>query len=214
MMIIEENLLLRQVCYRLFASLFLYPEHNRLAEIQEAASALLSSEITLGYPYSEAMGSLLIQLTEANLENDISIINEYNRLFLIRPKAPPYETVYIDAEGQLRGLLTARLEEEYLNAGLGISPDLNELPDHISAELEFMSYLCMKEAEAHQNTDDVETNRFQALQVSFMGQHLARWFPKFAQRIKESEPGSIYQFLLPAAYGFLRYELDELGLRD
>jgi TorA maturation chaperone TorD len=196
----------------LFASLFLYPEHNRLAELQEAASVLVACNIGLGLPFSASMETLFNHLADTDLENDRVIINEYNRLFLIRPKAPPHETVYTDSEGQMRGMLTACLEEVYLEAGLALSPVLNELPDHISVELEFMAYLCMKEAEARQINDDVEANRYRELQISFMGQHPARWFPLFAKRIKEADPGSIYQYLLPAVFGFLRYELDKLGL--
>jgi len=211
-MIIEDNLLLRQIGYRLFASLFLYPEQDRLAKLQEAASALLSSDIRQGYPFSGAVESLLNQLTGTDLENDRSIINEYNRLFLIRPKAPPHETIYTNPEGQMRGMLTAQLEQKYLDAGLRISPELNELPGHISVELEFMAYLCMKEAEARQANNEIEANHYRSLQKSFMGQHLARWFPKFAHRIKESEPRSIYQFLLPAVFSYLRHELGLLGL--
>lgn len=207
-----ENLFLRQIGYRLFAGLFLYPEHNRLAELQEAASALLAGEIGQGHPFSASLESLLKQLTETDLKDSRTIINEYNRLFLIRPKAPPHETVYTNPEGQLRGMLTVQLEERYLEAGLVISPELNELPDHISVELEFMAFLCMKEADARLANEDSVANHFRALQESFMRQHLVRWFPKFAQRIKESEPGSIYHFLLPAVYSYLQHELGVLGL--
>jgi TorA maturation chaperone TorD len=210
----EALLPLRQMAYRLFASLFLYPDRERMENLQFTADALLASRFWQGYPYSAALESLLNQLIEIDLENERPIINEYNRLFLIRPKAPPHETIYTDAEGQMRGMLTARLEEKYLEAGLAISPDLNELPDHISVELEFMAYLCMKEAEARQANDEDEAIRLRALQRSFVGQHLARWFPNFAQRIEESEPRSIYQFSLPAVYSFLWHELSVLGLGD
>ncbi len=210
--ITEEILFLRQIRYRLFAGLFLYPEYNRLAELQEAASALLAGEIEHEYPFSASLESLLKQLAETDLKDSRTIINEYNRLFLIRPKAPPHETVYTNPEGQLRGMLTAQLEERYLEAGLVISPELNELPDHISVELEFMAFLCMKEAEARLANENNVAIHFRALQESFMRQHLVRWFPKFAQRIKESEPGSIYHFLLPAVYSYLRHELGVLGL--
>jgi TorA maturation chaperone TorD len=210
MMVTEEYLLPRQVCYRIFASLFLYPEHKRLVEIQNAASFLTGES----WQNSAEVKSLINQLAEIDLKNGRSIVNEYNRLFLIRPKAPPYETIYTNAEGQMRGLLTAQLEGIYLNAGLEISPELNELPDHISVELEFMAYLCMKESEAHTPDEVLEAAHFRDLQVSFMGQHLARWFPSFAKRIEEADPGSIYQYLLPAVYEFLRKELDLLGLRN
>jgi TorA maturation chaperone TorD len=210
MMVIEENLLLRQVCYRIFGSLFLYPEQFRLVEIRNASSVLIGES----WPFSAAVESLIEQLAEIDPNHGRAIVNEYNRLFLIRPKAPPYETIYTDAEGQMRGLLTAQLEEKYLNAGLAISPELNELPDHISVELEFMAYMCMKESEAHSANEVLEATHFRDLQVSFMGQHLARWFPSFAKRINEADPGSIYQYLLPAAYEFLRNELDLLGPRN
>jgi DMSO reductase family type II enzyme chaperone len=210
MMAIEENLFLRQICYRIFASLFLYPEQSRLIEIRRATTVLISES----WQFSAAVGSLINQLSEIDLNLGRAMVNEYNRLFLIRPKAPPYETIYTDAEGQMRGLHTAQLEGVYLNAGLEISSELNELPDHISVELEFMAYLCMKESEAHAANEELEATHFRDLQRSFMGQHLARWFPSFAKRIKEADPGSIYQYLLPAVYEFLRKELDLLGLRN
>ena len=202
---------LRWLTYRLLASLFLYPDKERLAGLQMAAKVLMENPIWEEISSQETLEVLLNQLIETDLKNERPIINEYNRLFLIRPKAPPHETIYTNPEGQMRGMLTVRLEQKYLEAGLAISPELNELPDHISVELEFMAYLCMKEAEARQTNDDVEADHFHVLQEMFMGQHLARWFPKFAQRFKESEPGSIYQFLLPAVYGFLRNELGALG---
>ena len=189
---------------------FLYPDQYRLVEIQRAASVLICES----WQFSEAVESLINQLAEINPNLARETVNEYNRLFLIRPKAPPYETFYADAEGQMRGLLTAQLEENYLNAGLAISPELNELPDHISVQLEFLAYLCMKESEAHTANEELQAAQFRDLQTSFMGQHLARWFPSFAKRIKEADPGSIYQYLLPAVYEFLRNELDLLGLRN
>ncbi len=202
----------RWLTYRLLASLFLYPDKERLAGLQIAAKVLMEDSIWDGFLSQETLEDLLNQLIDTDLKNGRPIINEYNRLFLIRPKAQPHETVYTDPEGQMRGMLTAQLEERYLEAGLVISPELNELPDHISVELEFMAFLCMKEVDARLANEDKVAIHFRALQESFMRQHLVRWFPKFAQRIKESEPGSIYHFLLPAVYNYLRHELGVLGL--
>ncbi|NIT52346.1 MAG: molecular chaperone TorD family protein, partial [candidate division Zixibacteria bacterium] len=99
-----------------------------MIEIRRATTVLISES----WQFSAAVGSLINQLAEIDPNLGRAMVNEYNRLFLIRPKAPPYETIYTDAEGQMRGLLTAQLEGVYLNAGLEISPELNELPDHIS----------------------------------------------------------------------------------
>ncbi len=205
---------LRVIGYRLFASLFLYPSRERLAALQAAAEELLSSDIWGGYPFSASLGELLRHLVELDLEEDQPVINEYNRLYSIRPLAPPYETFYLDSEGQLRGMLVADLESIYLQAGLAISPELNELPDHVSVELEFMAFLCLQEAEAWRAGQDERARRYRSLQKSFMRQHLARWFPLFSRRAKEAAPRNLYSALLPAVFRFLRYDLEHEVLYD
>jgi TorA maturation chaperone TorD len=137
-------------------------------------------------------------------------LNEYNRLFLIRPKAPLHETYYLDTEGPFRGLLTARLEGEYLQAGLTVSSELNELPDHIAVELEFMSFFSSQEVQAELAK---EALHYRQCQRSFMETHLARWFPKMAHRVKKAEPKQIYSLVVQATYAYLLSELEYLGIR-
>ncbi len=209
----EEFLSVRLILYRLLASLFLYPDDERLATLKPVAKELLENPIWEGYPFSAHVQELLEHLAKLNLEAPKPIIDAYNRLFLVRPQAPPHETFYTDAQGQFRGLLTSQLEEEYLQAGLAVSPDLNELPDHIAVELEFMAFLCSQEIEALEAENGTKAQEYRNNQRSFMAAHLARWFPKFAKRIVKAEPESIYRYLLPAAYNFLLHELKFLELQ-
>ena len=56
-----------------------------------------------------------------------------------------------------------------------LSVDIKEPPDHIVIELEFMYYLCSKEARAAQNGQQVESNHFRELQVRFFHTALKPW---------------------------------------
>ncbi len=209
----SKSWLARSINYRLLASLFLYPEAQRLSELQAAAVELLECKPYTGFPFASVWEDLLTELRDIHLADHRQLVNEYNRLFMVRPQAPPYETVYVDVDGQLRGKLVAELDEIYRHAGLMVSPDLHELPDHVSVELEFMSFLCMKEAEYCQARNTTRALQYQAMQTAFMRDHIACWFPAFARRLKKAAPDGLYEKLLAATYQFLLYELSFLGLR-
>ena len=47
--------------------------------------------------------ALLTPLAQIDDETAESIEEEYNRLLRVKPVAPPYESYYVDPEGQARG---------------------------------------------------------------------------------------------------------------
>ena len=58
--------------------------------------------------------------------------------------------MHVDVEPGIPALLMVSpaaeaVLESYRHAGLSLTKDLNEPPDHIATELEFMYYLCQKE---------------------------------------------------------------------
>jgi TorA maturation chaperone TorD len=134
------------------------------------------------------------------------IVNEYNRLFLVKPQAPPHEAYYLDGTGQFRGWMLAKLQGIYAENGLAISPTLNEMPDHLAVELELMSHLCFV---AHAGENEMIEAALDS-QRAFLTQHLAKWFPKFAKRVKEAKPKCHYGVAVEATYLFLRSELVSL----
>jgi putative dimethyl sulfoxide reductase chaperone len=113
---------------------------------------------------------------------------EYNRLF-VGPNSlpcPPYESVYRrDRRQSDIGMLMAPssldVKKRYEEAGLQISKSFTDLPDHIAVELEFMSYLCEKEALATGSGDD-ET-MWAKRQQEFWNLHLKPWVVPFAECI-------------------------------
>lgn len=210
----QNQLILRQALYRFFASLYLYPDQELLESLKQGAQELLNSHpLWENHAFDEKLNTLITILGQINLDQRKPIVDEYNRLFLVKPLTPPYETTYIKRPGQSEGILAAEISGLYGQAGLVVSPETNELPDHIAIELEFMSFLCEKELKAAQEDDDNGVNAARQEQQNFISQHLALWFPKFAKKALEEGNDTFYKSIIEATFAFLRSELVLLEIR-
>lgn len=208
-----ELVQVRQVIYQLFGSLFLYPRADRVAALQTVADQLVQDEaVWQSFPFHESWLRLLSLLVDFSEEEQTRVEEEYVRLFTVNPVAIPQESFYKDVEGLARGMIIAHLEQAYRESGLETSPDIAESPDHVAVELEFMAFLCDKETQALQTSLDGEANQLLDQQRAFLCNHLGRWFPQFAKRVKDAEPNWFYGSLIEAAFLFLRHELSLLRI--
>jgi len=80
----------------------------------------------------------------------------------------------------------ADLAAFYRAFGLEVADDASERHDHICIELEFMSVLAAKEAYAleHQADED-QLEICRGAQKKFLREHLGRWAPAFARRLRD-----------------------------
>lgn len=138
---------------------------------------------------------------------------EYTRLFIGAPvpAVSPYESIHVDSEPDAPALLmvgpAARaVLKTYREAGLNMAEGLNEPPDHIATELEFMYYLCGKEACAWGDGNDVGAKEWRRLQHSFAAEHLAVWGIEFACQVKEATSQKFYAALSSLTQVLLRLE--------
>jgi TorA maturation chaperone TorD len=122
---------------------------------------------------------------------------EYNRLFVgpSRVPCPPYESVHrSDRPDMERGLVlgpsVADVKKMYAEAGLAVSADFKDLPDHIAVELEFMYYLCSKELETR---TDSPQGMWRDTQRRFFESHLEPWADVFAAKILASTQSPYYR---------------------
>lgn len=96
--------------------------------------------------------------------------------------APPYESLF----GRLN--LGQQSEELADIAGFyrafGLKAPEKERVDHLAVELEFMSFLALKEAWAVCNGEPERALEVRAAQTKFLADHLARWTPVFAARFE------------------------------
>ncbi len=121
------------------------------------------------------------------------IVEEVKEVFRIEPQEPseeigkdfaavflrpdlhmsPYESLYIFAPGEKPGLggKTAREVQSFYEAtGLTLAEEMNFMPDHLSVELLFMSYL-------------IDNGRFEE-QKDFIESHLFQWVPGYCDEVQ------------------------------
>jgi len=120
--------------------------------------------------------------------------------------APPYGSVYLNAERKLMGDSTMDVLGYYRDLGLDTDSNFKEAPDHICAELEFMHALVCRQAEALRTDDGeglIDSLRRQHL---FLGNHLGVWVPDFSARVLENADTRFYSTLAEATKIFIDEE--------
>lgn len=173
--------------YRALATAFYFPNPDLSSVVQELRDALASLGVNL---FEEDLSALERCLAENKAAHEI--VQEYCRLFYGPAKllAPPYESVY--REGIVMGESTLSVIKAYSEAGIAVSQDFKNLPDHVAAELEFMYYLCAKEVEAFEKEDLRGARHYLLLQKLFLKEHLTQWLPQFSKRVEENGTSDVY----------------------
>ena len=147
-------------------------------------------------------------------EEDLDQIKvEYAKLFVgpYNLKAPPYGSVYLETENRVMQESTFDALKLYRSAGLDMAVDFKDAPDHISAELEFMSFLIFKEVEALSINDIEACYVFNDKQRSFMMRHLGVWISDFLQKIEENAKTEFYLSLGRLTTYFIERDVKELS---
>ena len=134
----------------------------------------------------------------------------YDGLFghAVRGACPAYEMEYGRNEIIRQASDLADLAGFYRAFGMEIAGDSNGRPDHIAAECEFMSALCLKEAYAHAHGDEENADICFHAERTFLRDHLARWLPAFARHVEEADADGFFGALARFADAFINAECD------
>lgn len=198
----------QQMIFRLFGLLFLVPDEERYRLLLSLADELLPQ--MSDWPDGEFTVPIRHMLEElASLEESdfTTVLNEYNRLFFVKPAAPPYASVYLDPGGFQRPEIVLQLEIAYGKSGLVRSAQMKDQPDHAAIEFEFAAILTGNEADA---TDQGEKDIYEQAvhrRSTFLRKHLSAWVPDFAERIREANPSVLYLAIANAMEAFVRWSL-------
>jgi DMSO reductase family type II enzyme chaperone len=210
-----DKAIARAVIYRFLSRCFSHPERELLELFDSARlEEPLQSWRYLGLEASEGVARAVDWLAgwpgrEAAL---LELEKEYTRLFVTAyPKvvAPPYSSVYLDEQPQVWGASTAEAARLYEAAGLGMSRDFHDLPDHISVELEFASYLISEQQKRASNDSTVRD--LASIERRFLAEHLFRWAPAFFSRVSEQSRIAFYQDVAELAQRFVEWDAEHLG---
>lgn len=97
--------------------------------------------------------------------------------------------------------------------GLELVPDAGERLDHISIELEFMSFLAAREAHAREHQyDEADVAVLVDAQRKFLREHLGRWTPAFARRLARRAASTLLEPLAGFLGEFIRLECARFGV--
>lgn len=187
----------RSRLYKLLALGFSFPSeelHAAQAELREIALAL--------YPDLE-LNQEDVNLLAPEIESFyINVIDGHNQKMECRP----YETAWRKGE---RSMQQWEVKKLYQMFGLVPDPELNELPDNLVNELEFMHFLSHQVVEAGRGllADGDSRKQYVHAQKDFLERHLSLWVPKFCTALQEkiSEP-----FYINLAVITERFIMDDL----
>ncbi len=183
-----EEVLHRGNCFKLLAACFYEPDKEMFLEEQLCDNlALLLQSLSPGaVAEAEAMKGWLQSTPQEQLRLD------HAALFIgpFELIAVPYGSVYLENNRRVMGDSTLSTERFYQDAGLLV--EMKEPPDHIAIELEFMYFLCVKEAEALTQGALDEAMRLRGLQADFLLKMMA-WLPQFCELVRKGAGTEYYR---------------------
>ncbi|MFO7774061.1 MAG: molecular chaperone TorD family protein [Dehalococcoidia bacterium] len=202
--------LARAVVYRFLALCFSYPDMELLKLFDgDSLGECLDAWHVLGLDASGEMREVIAWLESTGPEVALSELQvEYTRLFVNaypRIPAPPYSSVYLDEDRLVWGPSTAQAGRFYEEAGLCPSADFADIPDHIAAEMEFVSYLILEQHKTDQ--EGVTTSPDMAtIENQFLADHFLKWAPLFLDRVVGNTGAIFYGGVARLALEFTKFE--------
>lgn len=196
---------LRGAVYRVLASALLPPTPERLETLVEAAPELLELlEPLEGMAFHPALRALLERLAALGPEESEAHRRAHATLFVSgrRGSPPPYESAHLGPDADAATVVAA-VDAAYRSAGFLVDAD-GEAPDHVAVELDFLSALCAREAEAEEAGREAE--RLRRLQRAFLLAHPLRWLPAFAEAVADAAPGSLLAQTVEVALRYAEHD--------
>ena len=160
--------------------------------------AALRGRIGLGeaVPHASHLDALLAEVSGAELAR---LRAEYSGMFEVGSQGPPVP-IREDLQSGQRAGTREEVVRFYEYFGYVLDGKFAWQPDHLSVELEFMHYLCFREAEAGSAADALS---FQLAQADFSRRHVASWLPLLADNADQLAAGSLYARVVGAVRDFV-----------
>lgn len=168
---------------------FMTPTYKDIVELD-----LLSLDvIDIGFEELKAMDKI-IKGMDATAVKAVAV--DYTNLFCgFRNDAPfPYESIYRGEQRLLMQKPYSEVKAAYEEGGYEPKQEGgNELADHITFELQYLSFLLGKAAEALENEDEDKAIYYLDQKDFFLDEHMQRWIPVFCKEIKEQSDTEFFR---------------------
>jgi len=191
-----KKLLEEAALFRALAAAFRYPDAETRKTVTAMFAALHTGDGTRRR--SVARADLLQRVEDAWSATDgAALESEYLRLFHGAGSCALRETAYGDGRRIAgRSAELADIAGFYRAFGLRVAERRPDLPDHLSAELELMSLLLLKEAYAISQGWTERRAIARDAQKEFLASHLGRWVGALADALAANDAPLIYLALV------------------
>jgi TorA maturation chaperone TorD len=181
---------------------------ERIRQINTPAIKEVLSEMGLRY-------DIFSQKDQDQLIEDLAV--EYARLFLGPDKhISPHEAIHHQRDdgdwGTHWGASTVDVKKFIETAGLEYKQEYTGMPDHISAEFDFMKEAAGREAQAFEEKDWEGALYCQKMEKKFICDHLIKWIPAFCDKITSQAELSFYGDLADVTKSFITLEFEEIDV--
>ncbi len=189
----------RAAAYGLIAHGFQYPDGETLSTLREPARWECWPEVlqrTDGHTKEalESVKEAAAAWSHGAGDPHQELQERYDVLFghAVRGACPAYEMEYGRTEIIRQASDLADLAGFYRAFGMEIAEEASGRPDHITAECEFMSALCLKEAYAQAQGDQENADICRDAERTFLRDHLARWLPAFVHHVEKADADGLF----------------------
>ena len=202
---------IREDAYRLLAACYYSPTP---ALFDEKCCESLAALLSVAVPEAAAQAAEAASMSTGQSIEALAV--EHARLFLgpFQLVAPPYGSYYLDEGKTVMGDSTAGVEAFYRDCGLHLADDFHELPDHITVELEFMSYLAFVQRQAEAAANDDESKRLIGVQREFLAGFLLPWLEPFTAAVIGDAEAPFYQAVARCTVAFVNADNAALAAAD
>jgi len=208
----EKTSIARAAVYRFMSRCFSHPDVELIQIFDSTAlKEFLQCWSDLGLEHPANVDTAINWLSKwSNHETALlELDKEYTHLFISaypRVVAPPYSSLYLSSEKLIWGNSTADVAKMYEAAGLTMSEGYHDVPDHISAELEFASYLIAEQLKSDEQGSPA-SEQLLALEKRLLTEHLYKWAPDFFNRVVEYSMMTFYGMMAELANRFIEWDI-------
>ena len=199
--------------YRLLAEVFGAEPTTEMLDRLRRPEAVEAFE-SLGVNFAVELDRMEADLGKQGLVDEFQC--EYTRVFIGPGKhVGPYESLHRDDHpAQHWGPSTAEVKRFIEHHGLGYDDSTPEMPDHISAEFQFISMLADVEAEAIEQEKHEQACHAREIQRTFFREHIVCWVPTFCEKVIESAKFDFYKSFARFTKAVVEADAAELRIQE
>jgi len=160
-----------------------------------------------------ALDDVFSETSRARLVEDLAI--EYTRLFIgpgshISPNESMHTNARFGEPNSFWGKQTVEVKKFMAAAGLEVDAGFGGMPDHITAEFEFMQQLLLKEAEAWDLGEHESGLNTLRIEKQFYDEHISQWVCNFCEKVLKAAGHPYFRQFAEITSAFIELEKETL----